>query len=286
MKDLYKTLNLEKNATKEEVKKAYKTLARKYHPDLNPNNKAAEEKFKEISLAYEILSDDTKRKEYDLNGFEQGTQNTNQNNSYYYKTQASDYARYKDFFRDIFQDSSFHSEDVSSFRGNDTLYKLEIDFNEAVLGAEKQFTLPNGKNIAVKIPAGIKSGQKLRFAALGGEGINGGPPGDMYLQIEIRASDKFVRNEDNLEVELPISFATAILGGKARVETPYGEIEITIPRGVSSGTKLKIKEKGIRYKEKSGDLFAKIKILTPKEIDPKLEQALREWQHKEERRMT
>ncbi len=283
MKNYYQILGLEKSATKDEIKKAYKTLARKYHPDLNPNNKAAEEKFKEISTAHEILSDDAKRKQYDLgdSDFSSQANHKSEQGPFYYKTQADDYARYKDFFRDAFGGASFHTEEAAAYKGMDTQYKMEINFIDAILGTEKQFTLPDGKSISVKIPEGIKSGQKLRFANLGEPGFNGGPNGDMYLQIEVKASDQFTRIDDNLEVELPISFATAILGGKARAATPYGEIEINIPKGVNSGTKLKIKEKGVRSKGKVGDLLVKIKILIPKEIDAKLEQAIKEWQAKE-----
>jgi len=298
MKDYYKILGVEKSASKDEIKKAYKKLARTYHPDLNPNNKKAEEKFKELSEAYEIIGDDSKRQQYDRGEFDspgQGSGREQGQGPYYYRTQGADSARYKDMFREAFggidieellrgAGGSFYSEGKRGpRRGEDTIYKMEVEFLDSIIGGQRQFTTPEGKNISVKIPAGIKSGQKLRFAGLGNPGLSGGPAGDMYVQIEVRPSDKFHREGDNLEVELPIYFSTALLGGPARVDTPYGEVEVNVPRGVNSGTKLKIKEKGVRTNKGAGDLFAKIKILIPNQIDPKLEAAVREWQKQEDK---
>lgn len=290
MNDYYKILGVEKNASMDEIKKAYKKLARKYHPDLNPNNPGAEEKFKELSAAYEILSDESKRKEYDNGGpsFQKNSGGQGQENSYYYHTQGGDTSRYKDIFRDIFGDFDFdqapggqRSRTARSSKGEDTLYKLEVDFADSILGAEKTFTTPEGKNITVKIPAGLKSGQKLRLSGIGGEGNKGGPKGDMYIQIEVRRSPIYVRDGDNIEVEVPVIFSIALLGGVVRVPTVDGEIEMNVPKGVNSGTKLRVRGKGVRLATHPGDLYAKIKIIVPKSVGPELEEAIKNWQEKE-----
>lgn len=277
MDEHYATLGVKKDASLDEIKKAYKKLARKYHPDLNPNNKEAEENFKKISLANEILSDEKKRREYDQEGeFFNQQQQAGNHGPFYQDSQSGDYSRYQDIFNDLFNQQR-HSQNIKS-KGEDFLYRMEVDFKDAVLGANREISLPQGKNISVSIPAGIKSGQKLRFKNLGGDGFNGGPKGDVFVEIDVRPSSEYVRVGKNLELEMPIAFSKAILGGKIRVPCLDSDVEMTIPEGVSSGTKLRIKGKGIRLKDNPGDLFVKVKITIPPNIPTELKDQIRQWE--------
>ena len=282
MDEHYKTLGLTKDATKEDIKKAYKKLARKYHPDLNPNNKEAEEQFKKIASAHAIIGDEKKRKEYDQqseNPFHH--QQAGSHGPFYRDTQSGDDSRYQDIFSDLFGQ---RGRSMKS-KGEDFLYRMQVDFNDTVLGASRDFTLPTQKKISVTIPPGIKAGQKLRFKNLGGEGFNGGPRGDVYVEVDVRPSPVYNRMGKNLEIEIPILFSQAILGGKIRVPCIDSEVEMTIPEGISSGSKLRIKGKGIRLKDGPGDLFVKIKITIPKDLPGDLKEHIKKWHELQEERV-
>lgn len=286
MNDFYATLGVGKNASKEDIKKAYKKLARKYHPDLNPNNKEAEETFKKIAEAHEVLANDDKRKAYDL-GTRDFTEEfqAGKHGPFYKETQNGHHSRYQDIFGDIFSGGGSFSSDSfrkQKRRGEDFVYKMEVEFKDAVLGAEQRITLPEGKQISVTIPPGIRSGQKLRFKNLGGPGGNGGPQGDVYVEVNVRPSTMFKRMGDDLEIELPVIFSVAVLGGKVRVPCLDSEIEMNIPEGVGADTRLRIKGKGIRSKDRPGDLFVKIKITVPKDIPAPLKEEIRKWSESRE----
>ena len=277
----YITLGVTKNATKEEIKKTYKKLARKYHPDLNPNNKEAEEQFKKIASAYEILGDDKKRQEYDQESeYVHHQKQAGSHGPFYQETQSGDDSRYQDMFNDLFGQQR-RAHNIKS-KGEDFLYRMQVEFNDSVLGASREFTLPNQKKISVTIPPGIKPGQKLRFKGLGGEGFNGGPKGDVYVEIDVRPSSIYKRVGKNLEIEIPVLFSLAILGGKILVPCLDSEVEMTMPEGISSGTKLRIKGKGIRLKDAPGDLFVKIKITVPKDLPSELKENIQQWQNNQE----
>ncbi len=283
-KDYYQLLNVSRSASGEDIKKSYRTLARKYHPDLNPNNKEAEAKFKEVSEAYEVLSDKDKRTIYDAGGFDPATQGSRQG-PFYSQTQAGDSSRYRDIFNETFGGIDFEElfkqqaqrQGRQSFRGEDHLFQMNIEFKEATLGAEKIFTLPNGNKISAKIPAGIKTGQKIKLVGKGGPGYNGGPSGDLFIEIHVGHSAQFKRVGDNLETEVSVLFSRAILGGKIRIPTIDGAVELDLPKGVTTGTKLRIKGKGIQKDKKPGDLFAVVKIEMPKEATPELKEAVKKW---------
>lgn len=281
MKNYYQILGVAKNASKEDVKKAYKKLARKYHPDLNPNNKVAEDKFKELSEAYEVLSNEDKRKIYDHGGEpfgnEQGSHG--QHGPFYYEYNQGDSSRYQDIFENLFGGGfSKKEQGQKKYRGRDVVYSMDIDFKDSILGAEKIFMTPQGKNIQVKIPAGLKSGQKLRFKGLGEEGISGGTNGDMFIQVNVTPSQTFKRIADDIEIEIPVIFSKAILGGKEKVPTLDGQIELTIPKGVSSGTKIRAKGKGVKRENHPGDLYAVVKVVIPKDLPKDLEAKIKEWE--------
>lgn len=277
MKEYYNTLGVSETASKAEIKKAYRNLARKLHPDLNPNNKEAEAKFKKVSEAHEVLSDADKRAKYDagtLNNqhdpFSQGQ------GQYYYQSQGANEARYQDIFEQMFRGQGGRRN--TKMKGEDFLYKLDIEFADSILGAEKEITMPQGKRLSVKIPAGIRTAQKLRFKDLGGEGMNGGPKGDVFVQLNVRPSTVYTRSDDNLEIELPITFAKAILGGSIRVPCIDGEVDLSVPAAINSGTKLRVKGKGVRKKTNPGDLIVKLKITVPKDLPQELIDAVKKWE--------
>lgn len=271
-KDFYSILGVSKNASKEEIKKAYKKLARKYHPDLNPDNKEAEEKFKSLTTAYEVLSNDEKRKQYDHGGLDE-------NEAYrYYTNHSNDFGHYKDIFEQAFggfdfDELLFGRKSRTKAKGHDFLAKLSISFEESIKGCEKTITV-QGKNVAVKIPAGIKSGQKLKLSGLGASGQSQGPSGDLLIEIHVGPSSLYTREGDDLVRDLPVMFSKAILGGKVIVETPYSKVDINLPKGVSSGSRLRVKGHGVKGK---GDLFLRIKVIVPKEVDKEFEAQLRKW---------
>ena len=299
-KNLYDVLGVSKTASEAELKSAYRKLARKYHPDLNKDNKAAAaEKFKEISCAYDILGDKKKREQYDrgeidsdgkptgfgAGGFGSGGFNGAQGNPFgnggrfYTSGNGADFdfsSIFGDDLSSIFGGGGFSAGGRRSAKrkGQDISYTMTVQFLDAALGAEKAINL-NGKNINVKIPAGTASGQTLRLKGLGNPGINGGENGDVLITVDVASHPYFSADENaNILLELPISMKEAVLGGKITVPTIYGNVVVSIPPYSSSGEKLRLKGKGIKTKTKQGDEFVSLKIVAPKNKNAELEKAL------------
>lgn len=275
-KDYYEVLGTTRSASKEEISKSYKKLARKYHPDLNQNNSEAEEKFKEVNEAYEVLKDDEKRKMYDQLGHNwKHGQQFNGHGGFDY-SQFSGFGGqnahgFSDFFETIFgqqgRSSSGYSADPfagfggRSRRGRDIEANLVITLEESVHGGEKHFSL-NDKNLKVNLPKGVKNGGKLR---LQGQGHAGTPAGDLYVIINYANHSRFEVEGQDITVNVEISPTEALFGTKALVQTLEGEVELNIPAESSSGRKLRLKGKGLGAPDKRGDLYAKIAIITPKQ---------------------
>lgn len=287
-KDLYQVLGIGKGATDTEIKSAYRKLARKYHPDLNKDNKEAGERFKEISCAYDILGDKEKRKKYDNHeidcdgkptGFGASGFNTyGQGNPFERGGATFDFSSI--FGDDIF--SGFSSQQGNPFgsgfgrasarpqKGNDINYTMRIDFISAVKGTEKKVTI-NGKNINVKIPSGTIDGQTLRLKGLGDRGYNGGLSGDVLITLHVDRHKYFTLDGKNILLDLPITLQEAILGGKVTVPTINGQVVVSIPAYASSGEKLRLKGKGI----KGGDQIMTLKVIMPKTKSVELENILK-----------
>lgn len=288
MFDPYSTLSVNQNASQEEIKKAYRKLAKKYHPDLNPGNKEAEKKFKDISHAFDLIGTEESRKKFDAGETteqqqkqyeEYMRQNAGRSGPFYHQTQGAG-TRYsnsfeedidaEDFFSELFGERAGRrgrrAQGGMQFPGEDQIYKMEIDFKEAALGTEKVITLPNGKSLQVKIPAGIEEGKKLRFKGHGGEGYGGGPKGDAFVEIRIRPHPEFHRHGMDILSELPISIFEAVNGGEVAVTTIDGIVMMKIPPMVSSGSKLRIKHKGFGTGETRGNQIVTLKIVLPKEM--------------------
>jgi DnaJ-class molecular chaperone len=287
MTDPYKILEVSKTASLDEIKKSYRKLAKKYHPDLNPGNKETEKKFKDITHAFNLIgTQDAKDK------FDRGETDEHQQHQYeqYRKAQENrshGSHRYSSAFgEEHFSDDLFeslfgargrgrnHSGHGMNFAGEDQLYQMEVDFTEAALGGEKVITLPNGKKLQVKIPAGIENGKKLKFKGLGGPGVGEGPPGDAYIQINIKAMEGFTRVDNDIHTEVPISFFEAINGAEIEVPTIDGNVMLKIPAGVSSGSKLRIKNKGAGAANSRGNQIVTLKVVMPKNITPNMKEAV------------
>jgi DnaJ-class molecular chaperone len=278
MSDPYQILGISKTASQEEIKKSYRKLAKKYHPDLNPGNKEAEKKFKEVSHAFDLIGTEENRAKFEA-GEQAEQQYQHRGGPSFYDTQH-DGGRYSysfgedmggsDFFENLF--GGARHRDIN-FPGEDINYKMDVEFKEAALGTEKVITLADGKNLRVKIPAGIESGKKLRFKGKGRAGIGQGAAGDAYVEINVKSLPGFERKGKDIFSELPISFLDAITGGEIEVPTIDGNIMMTIPAGVSTGTKLRIKGRGAGPSENRGHQIVVLKIVMPKNIDPALKEA-------------
>lgn len=292
-KNLYHILGVSKTATEAEIKSAYRQLARKYHPDVNKDNKEAADKFKEISAAYDILGNKEKRQKYDNNeiddegkptgfgaGFGAGGFNSAGGNPFGGGSGGFDFSSI--FGEDIFSQFSggqargfggFGGQTRRPRKGEDIAYNLRVDFLDAALGAEKKINL-SGKMINVKIPSGTTDGQTLRLKGLGHPSINGGENGDVLLTINVNKHAYFEADGKDIHLTLPISFKEAVLGGKVTVPTISGKVNVTIPPYSTSGEKLRLKNKGIKVGSTSGDEIITLQVVTPKNKNAELEKVL------------
>ena len=289
-KDYYHVLGVAKNASDEEIKKAYRKLAMKYHPDRNPNKKEAEERFKEINEAYAVLSDKEKRKQYDTFGAEGFHQRFTQEDIFrgfdfdeILSSLFGGRAR-RDFrfggqsgfdFGDVFgRQGGYQDTGRMSQRGEDIVYEMAISLEEAASGGERRISYrKNGRleEVSVKIPRGIPSGKKLRLAGKGKEGRNGGPPGDLYLQVTVREHPLFSQEGDDLTVEKEINFSEAVLGTTIEVPTLEGMKKVKVPPGTQSHTKMRLKGLGMPHfqGEGKGDEYVKVIVRVPKKVSEK-----------------
>lgn len=295
MKDPYVILGIPKTASQDEIKKAYRVLVKKNHPDLNPGNKQAEARFKDISVAYDQIGTPEARAKFDRGEtpeqqqqyWEEAQKKRGQRGSQkssFYNTQQ-DHGRYSQSFGEEFGNSDFFEELFRSTsrqrskpqKGNDTLYQMEISLGDSVVGIEKIITLPNGKSISVNIPAGINSGTKLRFKGLGDPGPVGAPAGDAFIEVIVAPMKGYKRVGNDIEVEVPISFQEAILGAEISIPTFFGPVKLKIPPGVNTGSRLRIRGKGIQSETEKGSQIVLLKIVIPKNISPKLTEAIKSW---------
>lgn len=271
MDDPYKILGVSKTAKLDEIKKAYRQIAKKWHPDLNPGNTEAEKKFKEATKAFELIGTAEAKAKFDRGESEE---------QLWSKAQANDFSEdidSSDLFEKLFGRGRFRN---FSQRGHDELYRMEIDLRDVVLGATRVITLPSGKSLEVKIPAGIEEGKKLKFSGLGGRGIGSGAPGDAYVEISIKPDEHFKREGMDLVTELSISFFEALMGAEVEVPTLDGSVMVKIPSGVSTGTKLRIKKKGVAFERGRGHLIIILKVVMPKEVPGALKQTVSELSKK------
>ncbi len=286
--DYYKILDVTKLATEAEIKKAYRKLARKYHPDLNPNDKEAEKKFKEINEANEVLSNPENRKKYDKYGkdwkhadeFEKAGYDPNQQQ--YSRQQqggnpdfsgfGGDFSGsdFSDFFNSMYGGGR-SSRSQSKYRGQDFNAELQLDLASAYTTHKQSLTV-NGKNIRITIPAGVENGQIIKIPGHGGPGANGGPNGDLFITFNIENNSDFKREGNNLYSDVDLNLYTAVLGGEVFVNTFDGKVKVKVPAETQTGTKVKLKGKGFPvYKKENqfGDLYITYTIKTPTKLSEK-----------------
>lgn len=276
MTNPYEILGVNQNASNEEIKKRYRTLAKKYHPDMNPDSKEAEKKFKEISHAFDLIGTPEDRAKYDRGDTDEQKQHQYEE---YMKGQAhrgtgrgSQSFSFggagidEDFISNLF--GSANGGRGFEFEMPDEVYKMDVDFKDAVLGGVKHITIPSGKTVKVNIPAGIETGKKLRFKGLGRNGS------DIYIEINVKPLAGYQRVGKDIEMEAPVSFMDAILGGEIKVKALDGEVMLKVPSGVTTGSKLRVKGKGVGSGGERGNLIVRLNVMTPKHVAPELRSAM------------
>jgi len=258
--DYYQVLGIDKNATQEDIKKAYRKLARKLHPDLNPNDKEAHKKFQQVNEANEVLSDPEKRKKYDQYGkdwqhaeqFEQARQSQGSGKETF--TGNFNESDFSDFFTSMFGDKG-HSgfrQRQTKFRGEDYRAELQLNLTD-VFKTHQQVLTVNNKNIRITIPAGVENGQQIKIKGHGGPGINGGPSGDLYISFHIINNTKFRRDGNDLHTTVDLDLYTAVLGGEIIIDTLDGKVKLNVKAETQNGTKIRLKGKGFPIYKKEGE---------------------------------
>lgn len=289
--DPYQTLGLSHSATPDDIRRAYRKLAKQHHPDLNPGNLKAEEAFKKISAANELLSDPDKRARFDRGEIDAGGQERSQRPSY---RDYADNAAGRRYSRGGPEASDWSAEDLDGMfgsifgkgrprgdgrmRGQDERYSLTTDFLNSINGAVQRLTLPDGRTLDVKIPVGTTAGQVLRLRGQGGAGFGGGEAGDALITVQVNPHSYFERSGNDVRLILPITISEAVLGGPIQVPTPQGPVKMQIPPHSDSGTELRLRGRGVPAHggQAAGNLYAKLSVVigTP---DAALDEFLTQW---------
>ena len=288
--DYYKVLGVERNATQDDIKKAYRKLARKYHPDLNPNDPTAKDKFQEINEANEVLSDPEKRKKYDAYGenwkhadeFEAQQQayraqqqaNGNRQGEYWYSTDGEHFTSgfggnasgFSDFFEELFgHRGATGGRTRGGFRGQDIEAELQLSLREAAVTHKQTFSI-NGETLRITVPAGVANGQVIKLKGHGGKGMNGDPDGDLYITFAVSDDPAFKRKDNDLYTDVNIDLYTAVLGGDVTVNTLDGQVKLKVRPGTQNDAKVRLKGKGFPvYKQEGsfGDLIVTYHVSIP-----------------------
>jgi DnaJ-class molecular chaperone len=289
MRDPYEVLGVARTAAADDIQKAYRKLAKKLHPDLNPGNSEAEEKFKEVAGAYDLVGDVEKRKKFDSGeidaaGAERPRQSyyrdfasSEQDHPYANNSGFADFIDSEDAFAELLRRSA---RAQANRRGHDLEFRLPIDFVESIAGANKRLTLPDGSTLDVAIPPGIVEGRVLRLRGKGAPGSGKGGFGDALIEVEIKPDRSFTRQGDDIYLDLPVTISEAVLGARIKVPTPTGEVTMTMPKGSNTGTTLRLRGKGApRHGGGHGDQLIKLKVMLPKEPDPELEAFISNWEN-------
>jgi DnaJ-class molecular chaperone len=299
MDDPYEALNVPRTASQDEIKKAYRKLAKSLHPDLHPDDPGKRAEFQAVAAAYDLLGDAAKRRRFDAGEIDASGQERPERRYYHDYAAQGPGERYdagpdprafgfgfgggrdedlSSVFADLFgQRAGGQAHGEVHARGADARYRLEVDFMDAARGTKRAVTMPDGKAIEIAIPAGVDDGRTLRLRGKGGPGRGQGPAGDALVTISVAPHPVFRREGDDIEMELPIAFDEAVLGAKVDVPTIHGPVAMTIPPGASSGRRLRLKGKGIARDGKAGDQVVRLRIALPKEIDDEMRALAERW---------
>jgi DnaJ-class molecular chaperone len=289
--DPYEILGVARDASQEDISRAYRRLARKLHPDLNPGDKQAEERFKRLNAANDLLSDPEKRARFDRGEIDATGAETPQQQHYWrdyagagaqggYGTDAgfADMMDADELLAELFGRGARGGQRIR-MRGGDLRGRLELDFLEAVNGTTKRLSLPGGSVVDVTVPPGTRDGQVLRLRGKGGPGVGGGPPGDLLVEVAVGEHHRFTRRGDDILLDLPVSLPEAVLGARVEVPTPAGPVAVTVPRGSNTGTVLRLRGRGVPRPDGSrGDAYATLRLVLPDQPDPELEEFAARWQ--------
>ena len=288
--DPYKVLGVSRTASQEEIQKAFRKQAKVLHPDLNPGDQKAEQKFKDVSAAYEIIGDKDKRARYDRG--EIGPDGTEQQQRNYYREYAgaggenpyrttggfADLGEGEDIFSQFFSRRGGAGGKEFRMRGQDAQYSMNVEFLDAINGTQTQIRLPSGPALDVRIPAGTRDGQTLRLKGKGQPGVGGGEAGDALIEVHVRPHAFFMRDGDDIRLDLPVTLAEAVCGGKVNVPTPKGPVTMSVPANSSSGKVLRLKGRGAPTRQGGhGDLYVTLAVVLPDQPDEKLRRFIEEW---------
>ena len=287
MRDPYEVLGVSRTASADEIRKAYRKLAKQSHPDLHPGDKQAEARFKEISIANDLLGDPDKRARFDRGELDAEGREAPPRQAWGGPRGAGDKYRRAESFGDADDLDELLKEmfgrgargEAGGFqaRGADASYQMSIGLRDAALGAEKTVTMPDGRTLNIRIPPGVVDGQRLRLRGQGMPGLGGGPAGDALVEIAVEPDPRFERRGDDLHVELPVALHEAVLGAKVPVPTLTGNVMLTVPKGSNTGTVLRVRGKGVARAGKPGDLYVRLRVVLPEPPGAELETFLSEW---------
>jgi DnaJ-class molecular chaperone len=288
--DLYATLGVARNASQDDIKRAYRKLAKEMHPDLNPDKPEVGERFKQVTAAYDILSDPERRGRYDRGEIDASGQERPQYQyrdfaedpaagRYYTREGFGDEEQLHDFFEGLFGARGGGRSFRVRGRGADVSYTLPVEFLDAARGAKKRVTMADGKTIDITIPPGVHDRQTLRLKGQGMPGFEGGEPGDAYVELHVQPHPLFERKDQNIHMDLPVSVPEAVLGGRIEVPTIDGPVTMTVPKGSNTGTTLRLRGRGVRDQKSGqrGDQYVRLQVALPKTQDAELEEFVRRW---------
>lgn len=284
--DPYAALGVPKSTSAEDIRKAYRKLAKELHPDVRPNDKASAERFKRVTAAFNLLTDEPQRARFDRGEIDaEGNERPQFQPNGGFGGFAGARARggqqrgdvFEDLFDGLFSRGAGGARGFGMQRGEDVRYRMEVDFLDAVNGGRRRVTMSDGRSLDLAIPAGLNSGQTLRLKSQGLPGGGGGPAGDALVEITVAQHPLFRREGDDIRMDLRVSLAEAVEGGKVPINTPQGPVSLSVPPNSSSGDLLKLRGKGVQTRPNPGDLLVRLMIVLPRKEDAELKEFIRTW---------